>query len=98
MRPKWTRRQVLAGATLAGAASGFGIEHSALADVTLGPHTHETGGDILVVLFLRGGADGLNVIVPYFEDEYYKLRPSLAIPSPNDRRADTRTRALDLNG
>jgi uncharacterized protein (DUF1501 family) len=40
--------------------------------------------DVLVVIFLRGGADGLNMIVPYREDAYYRLRPSLSISEPTD--------------
>ncbi|HXE31770.1 MAG TPA: DUF1501 domain-containing protein [Terriglobales bacterium] len=35
---------------------------------------------ILVAIFQRGAADGLNVVVPYGEESYYKLRPSIAIP------------------
>jgi uncharacterized protein (DUF1501 family) len=37
----------------------------------------------LVCVFLRGGADTLNLIVPYGDDQYYKLRPTLAIPPPS---------------
>ncbi len=33
----------------------------------------------LVVVFLRGGADTLNMLVPYGDDDYYRFRPSLAI-------------------
>jgi uncharacterized protein (DUF1501 family) len=39
-------------------------------------------GRTLVVLFLRGGADGLNLIVPYGDPHYARLRPQLAIGSP----------------
>jgi uncharacterized protein (DUF1501 family) len=35
---------------------------------------------ILVVLELTGGNDGLNTIVPYSNDEYYKLRPRIGVP------------------
>ncbi len=35
---------------------------------------------ILVVLELTGGNDGLNTIVPYRNDEYYRLRPTIGIP------------------
>jgi uncharacterized protein (DUF1501 family) len=50
--------------------------------------------DILVCIFLRGGADGLNVVVPFGDDDYHRSRPSLAIPQPGSgRRA-----ALDLDG
>lgn len=34
---------------------------------------------ILVVLELGGGNDGLNTVIPYTRDEYYRLRPTLAI-------------------
>src|SRR5437899_10619055 len=36
----------------------------------------------LVVLFQRGAADGLNIVVPFGEPNYYRLRPTLAIPQP----------------
>jgi uncharacterized protein (DUF1501 family) len=96
-----TRRQMLTGATLAaaaGAASGIGRSLSALASVTVGPNPHKTGGDALVVVFLRGGADGLNIVAPHGEDEYHRQRPSLALARPNDRKADPKARALDLDG
>lgn len=50
--------------------------------------------DTLVFVFLRGGADGLSVCVPYGEDDYYNLRPTIAIPAPGGG-ADA---ATDLNG
>ncbi len=34
----------------------------------------------LVVIFQRGAVDGLNVVVPYREKNYYSMRPSIAIP------------------
>src|ERR1700731_5461220 len=36
----------------------------------------------LGVLFQRGGADGLNIVVPFGESNYYRLRPTIAIPQP----------------
>ena len=39
-----------------------------------------TSGQRLVVIQLSGGNDGLNTVVPYQNDIYYKLRPKLAIP------------------
>src|SRR5579863_8472442 len=38
----------------------------------------------LVVVFLRGAVDGLNVVVPYGDSEYYAARPSIAIPRKGD--------------
>jgi uncharacterized protein (DUF1501 family) len=43
----------------------------------------------LVVIFQRGACDGLNVVVPYAEKNYYAMRPTIAI-QPKD--------VLDLNG
>jgi uncharacterized protein (DUF1501 family) len=37
-------------------------------------------GRRLVVIFQRGAADGLNVVVPYREKNYYSMRPTIAIP------------------
>jgi uncharacterized protein (DUF1501 family) len=49
----------------------------------------------LVVLFQRGAADGLNIIVPFSEPNYYRLRPTIAIPQPRRGGADA---AIDLDG
>jgi uncharacterized protein (DUF1501 family) len=34
----------------------------------------------LVVIFQRGAADGLNIVVPHGETAYYAMRPTIAIP------------------
>ena len=51
----------------------------------------ENGGRTkrLVVIFQRGAADGLNIVVPYGEAQYYAMRPSINIP---------RKSVIDLNG
>jgi uncharacterized protein (DUF1501 family) len=51
-------------------------------------------GKTLVVLFQRGGCDGLNTVIPYTEARYYQLRPTIAIQPPSTNPAS----ALDLNG
>lgn len=55
-------------------------------------------GDTLLVVFLRGAADVLNLVVPHGEAAYYALRPTLAIPRPDDARARPDERAVDLDG
>jgi uncharacterized protein (DUF1501 family) len=45
-------------------------------------------GKILVVLELSGGNDGLNTLVPYGDDAYYKHRPHLGIPKKEVRPID----------
>jgi len=49
----------------------------------------------LVVLFQRGAADGLNTVVPFAESNYYRLRPTIAIPEP---RRGGEAAAIDLDG
>jgi uncharacterized protein (DUF1501 family) len=48
----------------------------------------KSGGKILVVLELSGGNDGLNTLVPYGDDAYYKLRPNIGIPRKDVRPID----------
>jgi uncharacterized protein (DUF1501 family) len=49
----------------------------------------------LVVLFQRGAADGLNIVVPFGESNYYRMRPTIAIPEPRRGGGDA---AVDLDG
>jgi uncharacterized protein (DUF1501 family) len=48
---------------------------------------------VLIVLFQRGAADGLNTVVPYFDGDYYKLRPTLAVAAPGKPNG-----VIDLDG
>jgi len=49
----------------------------------------------LVVLFQRGAADGLNIVVPFAEPNYYRLRPTIAVREPGKGSQDA---AIDLDG
>lgn len=49
----------------------------------------------LIAIFQRGAVDGLNMVVPYGERNYYDLRPSIAIPKPQVGNTDA---AVDLDG
>src|ERR1700719_4591103 len=50
----------------------------------------------LVCVFLRGGADTLNMFVPYADDRYYSLRPTIAIKRPTKGVADCAVRLNDF--
>lgn len=52
---------------------------------------------VLVAIFQRGAADGLNIVVPHGERHYYDLRPTIAIPRPSTRVAGEES-AVDLDG
>jgi uncharacterized protein (DUF1501 family) len=47
----------------------------------------------LVLVFLRGAVDGLNMVIPHQEAEYYEARPTIAIPYPQQPSG-----AIDLDG
>ena len=51
----------------------------------------------LVVLFLRGGIDGLNVVVPHGDPVYYDQRPTIAIPQQSDQLIDLGDGMFGLN-
>ena len=86
-----TRRQFLRTSLLGGALAStvpLFLEKTFLCLDTMAAATPGqliTGKDstILVVLQLAGGNDGLNTVVPYASDAYYKARPTIFIP-PKD--------------
>jgi uncharacterized protein (DUF1501 family) len=47
----------------------------------------------LIVILLRGGMDGLNVVVPYADRKYYDLRPTIAVARPGSEFG-----LIDLDG
>ncbi len=48
---------------------------------------------VLVTVFQRGAVDGLNMLVPHGESDYYALRPTIAVPQPGKTDG-----AIDLDG
>jgi uncharacterized protein (DUF1501 family) len=86
-----TRRIFMKGGAMAvvgtAALPGF-LTRAAWGNATTG------GRKKLVVLFQRGAADGLNIVVPHGEQAYYSMRPSIAIPLPSRGALS----AIDLDG
>jgi uncharacterized protein (DUF1501 family) len=89
-----TRRQFITGTAL-GATVFMPIFPAWLPQVTL-KESEDTTRDVIVSIFLRGGADGLSLCVPFFDNAYYTGRPNIAIPRPDDPTALT-TRGIALN-
>ena len=50
---------------------------------------------LVIAIFQRGAVDGLNMIVPHGDPDYYRLRPTIAIPQPGRGRTGS---AIDLDG
>jgi uncharacterized protein (DUF1501 family) len=86
MNSPLTRRRCLklAGATLA-TISTAGRLYAAPAD-----------GPRFLLVFLRGGYDAANTLIPYSSDFYYEARPTIAIAKP-DSQSDTGAQRLDAD-
>src|SRR5262245_2332184 len=50
---------------------------------------------VFIAIFQRGAADGISMVVPFGDKNYYAVRPQIAIPEPS-RSGDER--AIDLDG
>src|SRR5215467_14645170 len=84
----FSRRYFLKASALA--IAGFGAAPSWLLRATA---QSQNKRKILVAVFQRGAADGLNIVVPYFEKAYYDLRPTIAVPPPGKPNG-----VIDLDG
>jgi uncharacterized protein (DUF1501 family) len=84
------RRAFLHRAAILGTAGGVMLSPTAWAARALGG---DSSRKLLVVVFMRGAVDGLSVVVPYGEPNYYDSRPTLAIA-----RAGGDGAVVDLDG
>lgn len=75
-----TRRQFLAGSSAFMGAASLGLSTKALAEALRSQGHPPT----MVVIYLRGGADPLQTIVPAGDPQYFKVRPTIAIPARSD--------------
>jgi uncharacterized protein (DUF1501 family) len=82
-----TRRAFLCNSALA--VVGTAALPTFLTRAALGAESAATRNKRLVVIFQRGAADGLNIVVPHAERSYYAMRPSINIP---------RNAVIDLDG
>jgi len=82
-----TRRVFLRNSALA--VVGTATVPSFLTRAAFGAIDSGTRTKRLVVIFQRGAADGLNIVVPHAESQYYAMRPSINIPKKS---------VLDLDG
>ncbi|MEM7467722.1 MAG: DUF1501 domain-containing protein [Pseudomonadota bacterium] len=77
-----TRRRALkrSAGLLATAAAPFGLNGIFNATANAAQNISNDSDRILVVMELSGGNDGLNSVVPFRDDAYYRLRPTIGIP------------------
>jgi len=87
-RRKFLRTVILGGAIAPTVPSFVNRTFAALDGVAAANFAPATGkdGTILVVLQLAGGNDGLNTVIPYADDAYFKARPGLAVAADKVHR------------
>ncbi|MDA1372564.1 MAG: DUF1501 domain-containing protein [Proteobacteria bacterium] len=82
MQGKLNRRDLLrkgmTGLSIAGMGASF-MAPSVFGRVAEAAAQAQARGKVLVILELSGGNDGLNTIVPYGDDAYYRQRPSIGL-------------------
>src|SRR5260221_564662 len=88
---KITRRTFITQAGVV--AVGFGVGSSPF--VLRAAEGAATGNSVVVFVLLRGGVDGMAICASYGDAEYYKVRPSIALPKPRTAGADS---LIDLDG
>jgi uncharacterized protein (DUF1501 family) len=86
-----TRRYFLRSSGIA--VAGIGIAPSWLLRATTLSAQGRDRRKVLVAIFQRGAADGLNIVAPYFEKPYYDMRPTIAVPPPGKENG-----GIDLDG
>lgn len=89
------RRFLTAGAALT--AAGAVVVSSGRARYAFAAEPGAGGGDVIVLLFNRGGMDGLNVVAPYRMPSYQALRPTLRVRPPEEFDDPTGSAGLPLD-
>lgn len=83
-----SRRGFLGGvATIAGAGVLTAVHGTAFTQTAFA--ATGTAQAVIVVVSLRGGADGMSMVVPHAESAYYKARPTIGVPKDALLQRDT---------
>jgi uncharacterized protein (DUF1501 family) len=87
-----SRRRFLGKAAVGGAAAAF---FPAWLPKIVMSKNYAANRDVIVSVFMRGGADGLTLVAPYADPAYYTSRSTIAIPRPD---ATAATKGINLDG
>ncbi|MFN2406810.1 MAG: DUF1501 domain-containing protein [Pyrinomonadaceae bacterium] len=91
------RRFFIKSGSIALASLGMSLSAPSFLERALLANERNAGGrrKTLIAIFQRGAVDGLNMIVPFGESNYYSVRPNIAISKPAAGNTET---AIDLDG
>src|SRR5688572_21173376 len=93
------RRFFIKSGSIALASMGMSLSAPSFLERVVMGHEAAAGGGrrkTLIAIFQRGAVDGLNMVVPFGESNYYDLRPSIAIRKPDP--ANAAETAINLDG
>lgn len=88
-----SRRRFMA---LSGAAAMLATVPAWVPRVAFARDGSSTPRDVVIQVYLRGGADGLSLVAPFSESRYYTMRPALALAQPDNVGVAVERRCLDL--
>lgn len=90
------RRFFLKSGSIALASMGMSLAAPAFLERAIMAHAGSGGKrKTLIAIFQRGAVDGLNMVVPFGESNYYSARPTIAIPKPESGNQEA---AINLDG
>jgi uncharacterized protein (DUF1501 family) len=89
-----TRRYFLKSSGLALASLGAVTQSPSFLTRAIAQTSAKGKKKILITIFQRGAMDGLNAVIPFAEQQYYDIRPGLAVPRPKTGDFS----AIDLDG
>jgi uncharacterized protein (DUF1501 family) len=78
------------GVAVLGGSMPLGFVQAALAQPSPATATTLDPANVLVVIQLAGGNDGLNTVIPYSDDVYHRARPTIAVDPKSVLRIDDR--------
>jgi uncharacterized protein (DUF1501 family) len=90
-----SRRKFITDAAGLAGLSVFGIAHPSWLPKVVMAESYDSARDVIVAVFNRGGHDGLSIVVPYGDANYYAGRPTIAIPRPDAAGTGPKLTALD---
>jgi uncharacterized protein (DUF1501 family) len=90
-----SRRQFITDAAGASGLAMFAASFPSWLPKVVLAESYDSSRDVIISIFLRGGADGLSLCVPFGDANYYTSRPTIAIPRPDSTQTTTRGIALD---
>lgn len=80
----FSRRSVLKSSVLAAGALTLRVLSPGVIGAFAAPAPRGQKTKTIVSIFLRGGADALNMVIPFTDENYFRVRPRIAVPKASN--------------